>query len=175
MGIEIRLARLDDAADACAVLRRSISECCGADHGNQPAILQNWLGNKTPDNVASWIASPSNHTLVAMRDGQLVGIALLTQAGKLSLCYVLPESLHMGIGKKLLLGLEGQARNWGISVLRLHGTSSARDFFARNGFILAGKEKSCYGVECDFFWKKLDVASNDAAAQSKRFCNCSAQ
>jgi len=175
MGIEIRIATLDDAGDACRVLRRSITECCGADHHGQPEVLANWLGNKTPDNVASWIASPSNYTLVAVRDGALVGIALLTQAGKVSLCYVLPEALHVGIGKALLQGVEAQARSWGISVLRLHSTAAGRDFYARNGYVLAGKEKSCYGVECDFFWKKLNVAANDAASPSKRFCNCSAQ
>jgi GNAT superfamily N-acetyltransferase len=175
MGIEIRTAVADDASAACHVLRRSITECCGADHGARPEILQNWLGNKTPDNVASWIASPSNHTLVAVRGGELVGVALVTQAGKLSLCYVLPEVLHMGVGKALLQGLEQQARAWGISVLRLHSTASARDFFARHGYIMAGKENSCYGVECDFFWKKLNVAANDNATASKRFCNCSAQ
>lgn len=175
MGIEIRLAKPDDAANACHVLRRSITECCGADHRDQPEVLQNWLGNKTADNVASWIVSPSNHTLVALREGELVGVALLTQAGKLSLCYVLPESLHLGIGKALLHAVESQARTWGISVLRLHSTTTAHDFYARNGYILGGKEKSCYGVECDFFWKKLNVAGNDNPDQSKRFCNCSAQ
>jgi GNAT superfamily N-acetyltransferase len=175
MGIEIRTAGPDDASDACRVLRRSITECCGADHHGQPEVLQSWLGNKTPDNVASWIASPSNYTLVALRDGALVGIALLTQAGKLSLCYLLPEAQHAGIGKALLDGVEGQARHWGISVLRLHSTAAGRDFYARNGYVLAGKEKSCYGVECDFFWKKLNAAANDAASQSKRYCGCSTQ
>ncbi|MES2018944.1 MAG: GNAT family N-acetyltransferase [Pseudomonadota bacterium] len=175
MGIEIRIARPDDAADACRVLRRSITECCGADHGGQPEVLQGWLGNKTPDNVASWIASPSNFTLVALRDGELVGITLLTQAGKLSLCYLVPEAQHAGIGKAMLECAEIQARRWGISVLRLHSTASGRDFYARNGYVLAGKEKSCYGVECDFFWKKLNAAANDGAAQSRRYCGCSTQ
>jgi GNAT superfamily N-acetyltransferase len=175
MGIEIRTATTDDAQAACRVLRRSISECCGADHHGPSDVLDNWLGNKTPDNVASWIASPSNYTVVALRDGELCGVALLTQAGKLSLCYVLPETLHCGVGKALLQAVEAQARSWGVSVLRLHSTATARDFFARNAYVLAGKEKSCYGVECDFFWKKLNVAANDAASPSKRFCNCSAQ
>ncbi|MFL6660306.1 MAG: GNAT family N-acetyltransferase [Massilia sp.] len=175
MGIEIRVAQQDDAADACLVLRRSITECCTSDHHQQPEILANWLGNKTVDNVASWIASPSNHTVVALREGKLVGVALLTQAGKLSLCYLLPEALHLGIGKAMLDAVETQARAWGISVLRLHSTSTARDFYARNGYVLAGKEKSCYGVECDFFWKKLNVAANDAVTPAKRFCSCSAQ
>jgi GNAT superfamily N-acetyltransferase len=174
MGIEIRTARPEDAGDACRVLRRSIAECCVQDHGEQPAILQSWLGNKTPENVASWIASPSNHTLVALKDGELVGISLLTQAGKLSLCYVLPEALHLGIGKSMLQAIEQQARAWGISVLRLHSTATARDFYARNGYILAGKEKSCYGVECDFFWKKLNAEPGENVT-ARKFCNCSAQ
>jgi len=175
MGIEIRAATADDAADACRVLRRSITECCSVDHRNDPDVLAGWLGNKTPDNVASWIASPSNHTVVALRDGELVGVALVTQAGKLSLCYVVPEALHAGMGKAMLDSVETQARAWGVSVLRLHSTAAGRDFFARNGYVLAGKEKSCYGVECDFFWKKLNVAANDGAPQPKKFCSCSAQ
>jgi GNAT superfamily N-acetyltransferase len=175
MGIQIRPAALHDAFDACHVLRRSITESCVLDHHQQPDILQSWLGNKTPENVASWIASPSNHTLVAERDGAVVGIALVTQAGKLSLCYLLPEVQHAGIGKALLHGVETQAREWGVSVLRLHSTATAREFYARNGYVLAGKEKSCYGVECDFFWKKLNADASNEPSQSKRFCGCSAQ
>lgn len=174
MDIEIRAAGPGDASAACTVLRRSITECCVRDHGHQESVLQSWLGNKTPDNVASWIVSPSNYTVVALRGGELVGISLLTQAGKLSLCYVLPEVLHQGIGKAMLAAIEQQARTWGISVLRLHSTATARDFYARNGYILAGKEKSCYGVECDFFWKKLN-ARPDEDVSARKFCNCSAQ
>jgi N-acetylglutamate synthase-like GNAT family acetyltransferase len=173
MGFDIRPAGPDDAVAACAVLRRSIAECCVLDHQNRPDILDAWLGNKTPENVASWFASPSNFSLVAERDGAVVGVALLTQAGKLSLCYVLPEALHGGAGKALLCGAEEQARRWGVSVLRLHSTATARDFYARNGYIHAGKEKSCYGVECDFFWKKLNAQGETEAAARKRFCNCS--
>lgn len=175
MGVEIRIARPDDATAACHVLRRSISESCVADHHNQPEILDSWLGNKTPDNVAGWITSPSNHTIVALRDGELVGVALLTQAGKLSLCYLLPEVQHAGIGKALLAAVETQARAWGVSVMRLHSTATARGFYARNGYVSAGKEKSCYGVECDFFWKKLNATPAEDCNKPARFCNCSAQ
>ncbi len=175
MVVDIRLAGPDDAADVCRVLRRSITECCKLDHRDDAGVLQSWLGNKTPDNVASWIASPSNCMLVALRDGELVGVSLLTQAGKLSLCYLVPEAQHAGLGKAMLDGLEAQARTWGISVLRMHGTATARDFFVRNGYIVAGKERSCYGVECDFLWKKLNAPSTGDKQQTARFCNCSAQ
>ncbi len=175
MVFEIRSAGPDDAAKACSVLRRSITECCTLDHHDDPAILQSWLGNKTPDNVASWIGSPSNYMLVALRDGELVGVSLLTQAGKLSLCYLLPEAQRAGIGKAMLAGLEEQARQWGVSVLRMHSTGTARDFFTHHGYVAAGKEKSCYGVECDFLWKKLNAPASDPTTQTARFCNCSAQ
>ena len=175
MGFEIRTARTEDAARVCSVLRRSITECCVQDHRDDAAILAGWLGNKTPDNVTGWISSPSNHMLVALRGDELVGVALVTQAGKLSLCYLVPEAQHAGIGKALLAGVESQARAWGISVLRLHSTGTAHDFFARHGYVLAGKEKSCYGVECDFFWKKLGAEQAADAAQATRFCACSAQ
>lgn len=175
MVFEIRTAVPDDASAVCNVLRRSIAECCVADHRAEPDILENWLGNKTPDNIASWIVATSNYTLVAVRAGEVVGVALLTQAGKLSLCYVVPEALHKGIGKAMLQQIEQQASVWGISVLRLHGTASARAFFAGNGYISAGKEMSCFGVECDFFWKKLNVDTTADCNKPQRFCNCSAQ
>ena len=175
MGIDIRPAAPGDAAAACEVLRRSIAETCEADHRQDPAILAAWLGNKTPQNVAAWFSSPCNFSLVAERGGAMVGVALLTQAGKLSLCYVLPEALYVGVGKALLGGIEAQARGWGISVLRLHSTTTASAFYARNGYIHAGKEKSCYGVECDFFWKKLDADTSPDGAARARFCACNNQ
>lgn len=175
MGILIRTAAPDDAFAACAVLRRSILECCAEDHHNDMTVLETWLGNKTPQNIALWLATPTNHTLVAERDGEVVGVALVTQAGKLSLCYVLPEAQHAGVGKALLDGAEAKAREWGISVLRLHSTAVAREFYARHGYTNAGKEKTCYGLECDFFWKKLNAAPGADGTGGKRFCSCGAQ
>jgi hypothetical protein len=62
------------------------------DHKNDPAILEAWLGNKTPQMVANWFSSPTNFSLVAVSEGAVVGVALLTGAGKLALCYLLPEA-----------------------------------------------------------------------------------
>ncbi len=173
MGIEIRKAIPQDAPGACSLLRRSIAECCEPDHCGQPGLLDTWLGNKTPENIAAWFASPSNHALVAERDGELLGLCLLTQAGKLALCYVLPESLRIGVGRALLAAVEAQARTWNIRKLFLHSPPSATTFFARHGYANAGKEKACYGLECDLMWKQLDaVPDAGQAGGRKRFCNC---
>lgn len=177
MGIEIRQATPNDAPAACALLRRSIEHGCVADHGQRPEILEAWLGNKTPQNVVTWFSSPSNFAVVAERsagaageDAELVGLALLNQAGRLALCYVQPDALRSGIGRALLAAVEAQARAWHIGKLHMHSPASASVFFERHGYVNAGKDRSCFGLECDFLWKQLDAAEPPA---KKRFCNCS--
>ncbi len=175
---DIRKAAPGDAPAACALLRRSIEIGCRADHRDQPAVLEAWLGNKTAANVAAWFASSTNHALVAERvDGgerELLGLCLLTQAGKLALCYVSPEALRSGVGRALIAAAEEGARAWSITKLHLHSPASASAFFERQGYVNAGKDKSCFGLECDLLWKQLDAACDGGAAGArKRFCNCS--
>jgi GNAT superfamily N-acetyltransferase len=178
MGIEIRKAVPLDAAAACALLRRSIEQGCAPDHRGRPEILENWLANKNPDNVAAWFASPTNYAIVAERDGEMLGLALLTQAGKLALCYVEPDALRIGVGRALLAAVEEQARAWNIGKLHLQSPTSTATFFERHGYANAGLEKACFGLECSLMWKQLDAdpLATDAKsgdARRKRFCNCS--
>lgn len=121
--------------------------------------------------VASWFASDRNFSIVAIEDGALIGVALLTRAGKLSLCYLLPDALRHGAGTALLARLEAQAHEWGIKSLQLHSTATAAHFFASCGFIASGKVKSPYGVETTFFWRPLDPGVD---TRRTRFCNCNA-
>jgi GNAT superfamily N-acetyltransferase len=177
MGIEIRQAVPNDAQAACALLRRSIEAGCAADHARRPEILQAWLGNKTPQNVLGWLSSPSNYAVVAeaIRDAQpgspreLAGFALLNQAGKLALCYVQPDLLRNGVGSALLAAVEAQARTWNIGKLYMHSPGSASTFFERHGYVNAGRDKACFGLECDFLWKQLDACAMPA---NKRYCKC---
>jgi GNAT superfamily N-acetyltransferase len=173
MGIDIRQAVPSDAPAACELLRRSIAEGCAADHLGRPDVLDAWLANKTPANVATWFSTSTNHALVAERDGGMVGMALLTQAGKVALCYVLPEALRAGVGRALLAALEEQARAWDIGKLFLHSPASSTAFYERHGYCNSGKEKVCYGLECDLLWKNLKADPAKDGTASKRFCNCS--
>jgi GNAT superfamily N-acetyltransferase len=52
--MHIRQARTEDAAAACAVVRRSIAELCRADHGWDEVLLARWLSNKTVENLTQW-------------------------------------------------------------------------------------------------------------------------
>jgi GNAT superfamily N-acetyltransferase len=174
MGIDIRKAVPNDAGAACTLLRRSIEEVCEPDHRGRPDVLDAWLANKTPETIASWFASPTNHAVVAERDGQLLGLALLTQAGRLALCYVEPGALRIGVGRALLAAVEEQARAWSIRKLHLHSPKSCATFYERHGYANAGLEKSCFGLECSLMWKQLDAKLQESDAKRKRFCNCSA-
>ena len=173
MGIDIRKAVPHDAANACALLRRSIEEVCEPDHRGRPDVLDAWLANKTPETIAAWFASPTNHAIVAERDGQLLGLALLTQAGKVALCYVEPGALRIGVGRALLAAVEEQARAWNIRKLHLHSPESCATFYQHHGYANAGLEKSCFGLECNLMWKQLDAQPQDNDAKRARFCNCS--
>jgi N-acetylglutamate synthase-like GNAT family acetyltransferase len=178
MGFEIRQAVPDDAPAACALLRRSIEHGCAVDHAERPEILQTLLGNKTPQNVAAWFGSATNHAVVAHAQTQgvtqgiaeIIGLALVNQAGRLALCYVDPSWLRHGVGTALLDAIEAQARAWNISKLHMHSPASASPFFERLGYVNSGKDRACYGLECDFLWKPVDASAPPAR---KRFCNCS--
>jgi GNAT superfamily N-acetyltransferase len=174
MGIDIRQATPNDAHAACILLRRSIEEGCVPDHDGRPEILHAWLGNKTAQNVQAWFASSSNYAVVAecgQGEGrELAGLALLNQAGKLALCYVHPAMLKSGVGAALLAAIEAKAREWNIGKLHMHAPASSSPFFERHGYVNAGKDKACFGMECDFLWKPMDAC---AIPSDKRFCKCS--
>ena len=174
IGFTTRAAVAADAEAVCNVLRQAILESCVDDHRHDQAILDAWLGNKHPAQVAAWMAVPANHMVVAetFADGaaaRIVGVALITQAGKLALCHVLPQAQRQGVGKALLDAAEATARGWGVAKVRVHGTVNSSGFYARFGYINAGKEKTCYGIDSDLLWKPLDAATGTV---SKRFCNC---
>lgn len=148
MDVLLRVAEERDAEAACAVLRRSITECCSEDHGDDQGRLEPWLANKTPENVREWIGAPSNHAVVAEVDGDIVGVAMMHESGEITLCYLVPEVRFTGKGKALLAELESRARQLELGELRLHSTKTARAFYARNGFVSSGAPDLWHEMEC---------------------------
>ena len=141
--MEIRDAVAEDAPAACQVLRRSISELCVADHGNDPTILMRWLSNKTPEIVASWIVHPANSVLVAVERETILAVGAVTNAGEITLNYVSPDVRFRGVSRTLLGVLEARAIERGNVRCTLTSTETARRFYHANGYaedrLLAGK------------------------------------
>ncbi|WP_207802772.1 GNAT family N-acetyltransferase [Roseicella frigidaeris] len=136
--ITVRPARPADAAAASAVLRRSIQLLCRADHGDDPAVLAAWLGNKTPAQVAGWIASPQGCVLVAEIGGRVCGVGSSGGDGRIGLNYVAPEARFRGVSTAVLAALEAWARARGLAHCRLESTATARRFYRARGYAEAG-------------------------------------
>ena len=107
--MEIRDAVPADAPAACEVLRRSIIELCVADHHDDPAILERWLANKTPEIMASWIAQAASSMLVAVEAGVILAVGAVTAAGEVRLNYVSPDGRFRGVSRAMLRALESRA------------------------------------------------------------------
>jgi GNAT superfamily N-acetyltransferase len=148
--MEIRDAVPDDAAAACNVLRRSISELCEADHRNDPAILARWLGNKTPENVAAWIAQPERSVLVAVEGGAILAVGAVTDKGEIILNYVSPDARFRGVSRALLGALEVRARERGSARCTLISTETARRFYLSAGYVEDGPPEGKFGMAASY-------------------------
>ncbi|MDO8778469.1 MAG: GNAT family N-acetyltransferase [Burkholderiaceae bacterium] len=146
MTTSIRIATHEDADAACRVVHRSISECCAADHHNDPALVQAWLHNKTPENVRTWLGQQDAFSVVAEAEGVVVGFAMSLR-NEVMLCYVIPEVRFTGAGKSMLHAIEAHAKVAGLTSLRLESTRTAQAFYGRNGFSLSGPAIVAFGME----------------------------
>jgi len=130
----VREAVPEDADEACAILRRSITELCHADHGGDAANLEPWLANKTPGNVRAWINAPQASVFVASDGKALLGVSAITDSGHVTLNYVAPEARFRGVSRLLLRRLEDRARELGIATCRLKSTETAHKFYLSAGY-----------------------------------------
>jgi GNAT superfamily N-acetyltransferase len=142
----VRDALPADARDACEVLRRSITELCAADHGNDPEILARWLANKTPETVATWIGRPTNSVLVAVDGDAILAVGSVTDKGEIGLNYVSPDARFRGASKALLQALELRAREQGNARCKLTSTETAHRFYTSAGYGDSGPPVDTFGM-----------------------------
>jgi GNAT superfamily N-acetyltransferase len=155
--LEIRRARLEDAAAACDVMRRSITELCLADHANDPTILEAWLANKTPEIVVRWIVRPNHHFFVAYEGNAIRGAGAMTSTGEVTLNYVAPEARFRGVSRALLRTLEETAPALGCARCTLTSTKTARRFYRAAGYVESGPPVRTFGSESYPMVKELDA------------------
>lgn len=154
----IRPATAADAPAAAELLRESITQLCIEDHHHDAVTLEQWLANKTPENVERWRLDPASCLLVADADGTLCGVALVARSGDIRLCYVKPGWECSGVGRALLHALEAQALAWGLGQLRAISTATARGFYERQDFISDGEPVRASGITRGYpYFKRLAV------------------
>ena len=144
--MKIRDAIAADAAAACDVLRASISELCAADHHNDPEILGSWLANKTPENLAAWIADPDASILLAVEDEAALAVGAVRNDGEITLNYVFPAARFRGASSALLAALEARAKERGNTHYKLLSTETAHRFYLDRGYVGGGEPKHQFVV-----------------------------
>lgn len=153
--MEIRAARLDDADQACDVLRRSITQLCVADHGNDPAILNAWLANKKPEIVAAWISQSGNSLMLATERDAILAVGSVTDAGEITLNYVAPDARFRGVSRALLSALEARAAERGNRRCTLTSTETAHRFYRSAGYVDDGAPAGKFGTKASYPMSKM--------------------
>jgi N-acetylglutamate synthase-like GNAT family acetyltransferase len=133
-GMEIRLAKVEDAEAALDLVRRSIVELCREDHHGDRLTLEGWLANKSLKNMTAWINMFDCTVVVAEKAGRLAGVGAFMGAGEVILLYVAPEDRFTGVSKVLLADIEDRARKMRLPMLRLTSSITAQRFFLERGY-----------------------------------------
>ncbi len=148
--MNIREANAEDAEEACQVLRRSIKELCAPDHRNDPALLEAWLRNKTPANVAAWMKRIDASYLVAVDEGAVAAVGAVTDAGEILLNYVSPDARFRGASGAMLAALEIRATERGATRCTLISTETARRFYRARGYDEIGARVRKFGMDSGY-------------------------
>ncbi|HEY2533445.1 MAG TPA: GNAT family N-acetyltransferase [Xanthobacteraceae bacterium] len=157
--MQIRDAISEDAPAACIVLKRAIAELCELDHRNDPSILARWLGNKTHENFYAWVEQADNSMLVAVENGNILGVGSVTDAGTIGLNYVSPDARFRGVSRALLRALEARAAERGSHQCNLTSTETARQFYLSNGYVQNGPPVGGFGTSSGYPMSKALTAS----------------
>ena len=158
ISISVCHAEAADAEEIAVLLRRSITELCEPDHGNNPRKLEPWLANKTADTVRRWIEGPDHIVCAVNEDGEghrIVGVGLVASSGEVQLNYVHPDARNCGVSKAVMRSLEAHLRAHGHAKASLTSTRTADRFYRAIGYVETGEASSHRGMQVRRFEKLL--------------------
>ena len=134
MEFTLRNGRDDDATAAITVLRRSIVELCGADHGNDADEIASLTANKSEATWCVWAARDDARLIIAERGAGLLGVGMVDAQGMILLNYVSPDARFGGVSTAILSELENVARGFGEHACTLESTKTAQAFYESRGY-----------------------------------------
>jgi len=132
---------------------------CVADHHNDPAILNAWLANKTPETVAAWAVQKGNSLLLAVEGDAVLGVGTVTDTGEITLNYVAPDARFRGVSRALLKALEARALARGNSRCTLNSTETAHRFYQSAGYLDDGAPTGKFGTRAGYPMAKQIVTA----------------
>ncbi|HYP02727.1 MAG TPA: GNAT family N-acetyltransferase [Pyrinomonadaceae bacterium] len=132
MTFSVRRARPEDSEAVGRMHVASIRELCGGHYGADK--IEAWARPRQPEFYVAAIESKEFY--VAEEGAEIIGFGTLNQAdGEVEAVYVHPQAVRRGVGMKLLLTLEGRARETGLRSLHLCASLNGIAFYERAGFV----------------------------------------
>ena len=129
--LKIRPAKADDLP---ALLELRAACIRAVTSGYDTATLEHWLQFDPSDRYLDTIRV--KNLLVACGDGAVLGCAGLHLPGRLLIAtFVHPDGAGMGIGRRLLAGVEDRAREFGLPELLVESALNATAFYQSCGYV----------------------------------------
>jgi len=145
--ITLRVFEEGDAQAVVDVLRSSIQYCYAQDYAYcSEKSLQDWLENKTTENISKWMYAPELANVLALVNNKIAGVGMINiETGHLGLCYVHPSFMGKGIGQSLLICLEEFALKSNCPKIHFTSSAGAQKFYEKWGAIVTGEEAGMSG------------------------------
>ncbi|WP_017395667.1 GNAT family N-acetyltransferase [Acinetobacter haemolyticus] len=129
----IEIAQQQDSKAILNVIKQSI-ESCSLDHDNNQNVIDEWLSNKTEENIINWINN--SYSYVYKKDNKIVGFILMSKGGVILLNYVLPDYQGDGIGSAMVDFIISLSSSYQIDKIKLESTLTARKFYESKEFVI---------------------------------------
>jgi putative acetyltransferase len=139
-----------------AIFRDSILELTGDDYTE---MQQEAWAAAAADESAFARRLAGELTIVATLAGSPVGFASLEADDKIGFCYVHPAAVGQGVGAALANALEKLAAARGVEMLSVDASDSAREFFAKRGYVAEQRNS----VRCGDQWLANTTMRKDLA------------
>ena len=134
--ITVRDYRQADAMPTLRCFQRAVRGT--ASHDYDPEQIESWVAV----DVEAWgCRRASAETLVADRDGQLVGFTDVNHDGYIDMMFVDPDAARTGVASALLNHTIDLVRRRGGRELTVQASITARLFFERHGFTVTSEQR----------------------------------
>ncbi|MFM8581608.1 MAG: GNAT family N-acetyltransferase [Planctomycetaceae bacterium] len=130
--MHLRPAIPADAEQIAAIYYHTI-HTVNAAHYTAPQC-EAWAPAATLDPTGWRLKQRDRYTLVAEREGQLLGFGELLPSGHVDCFYVHHAHQRQGVGRAILAGLEAEAARLGLQRLDLEASLTAQPFFEACGW-----------------------------------------
>lgn len=135
--MKIRKFKSSDSVEVAKLHRNTIRYVNKTDY--PPKQIKVWSGRVSAKRFRESISQRKR--FVAIEKNKIVGFGDYSSDGELTGLYIHKDFQGRGVGKSLLIKLEGQARKQGIKEFHLESTTTAKIFYERNGYKIIKKGK----------------------------------